>query len=130
MKLSNINSCVRAQSLSLVQLFETLWIVAYKAPLYVGFLRQEYWSAKLKKKKKKYWSALPFPAVPALGGRFFTTEPSGKSSHNCYRIYINKRIWGVEINYSPIKIKKEFEREEYSVTLFKTHGDDKKQTNS
>ena len=53
MKLSNINSCVRAQSLSLVQLFETLWIVAYKAPLYVGFLRQEYWSAKLKKKKKK-----------------------------------------------------------------------------
>jgi len=34
----------------------------------------------------------------------------------------------VEINYSPIKInfKKEFEREEYSVTLFKTHGDDKK----
>ena len=121
MKLSNSNNCVRAQWLSLVRLFETLWI--YKPPLYVGFLRQE------------YWSALPFPSVPALEGRFFTSEPSGKSSNNCYRIYINKRIWGVEIKYSPIKInfKKEFEsfeRGEYSITLFKTHGDDKKQTNS
>ena len=120
-KLSNSNNCVRAQWLSLVRLFETLWI--YKPPLYVGFLRQE------------YWSALPFPSVPALEGRFFTSEPSGKSSNNCYRIYINKRIWGVEIKYSPIKInfKKEFEsfeRGEYSITLFKTHGDDKKQTNS
>ena len=52
------------------------WTTAHQAPL--SFPRQE------------YWSELPFsspldpgiepasPAAPALGGRFFTTEPSGK----------------------------------------------------
>ena len=54
------------------------WTVACQVPLSVGFPRQE------------YWSELPFPspgnlpdsgikpASPALVGRFFTTEPSGK----------------------------------------------------
>ena len=54
--------------------------VACKAPLSIGFLRQE------------YWSGLPFPPPadlpnsgikpmsPALAGRYFTTEPSGKPS--------------------------------------------------
>ena len=32
------------------QLFATPWTVAYKAPLYMGFSRQE------------YWSGLPFPS--------------------------------------------------------------------
>ena len=56
--------------------------VAQQAPLCVGFPRQE------------YWSQLPFPppgnlpspgikstfpVSPALAGRFFTTEPPGKS---------------------------------------------------
>ena len=56
--------------------------VARQAPLSMGFPRQE------------YWSGLPFlssgtlpdpgiepmsPASPALAGRFFTTEPPGKS---------------------------------------------------
>ena len=58
------------------------WTVARQAPLSMGFPRQE------------YWSGLPFlssgnlpdpgiepmsPASPALAGRFFTTEPPGKS---------------------------------------------------
>ena len=38
------------KSLSHVRLFETLWIVAYQAPLSMGFSRQE------------YWSGLPFPS--------------------------------------------------------------------
>ena len=53
----------------------------HKAPLSMGFLRQE------------YWSGLPFPSPedlpnpgiepasltsPALAGGFFTTEPPGK----------------------------------------------------
>ena len=70
---------VRAQSLSRVQLFVTQWTVACQAPLSLGFSRQE------------YWSGLPFPppgdlpypetepVSPALAGRFFTTEPPGKS---------------------------------------------------
>ena len=41
---------VCAQSLSHVQLFVTLWIVAHQAPLYTGFFWQE------------YWSGLPFPS--------------------------------------------------------------------
>ena len=62
---------------SCVQLFATLWTIAFKAPLSVGFSRQE------------YWSGLPFPPpgdLPdpriepkspvslALAGRFFTTR--------------------------------------------------------
>ena len=38
------------QWLSHVRLFATLWIVAYRAPLSMGFHRQE------------YWSGLPFPS--------------------------------------------------------------------
>ena len=56
----------------------TPWTVACQAPLFMGFSRQE------------YWSELPFPSpenlpdpgvepgLPALAGRFFTAEPSGK----------------------------------------------------
>ena len=62
--------------------FRTPWTVAHQAPLSMGFFRQE------------YWSGLPFPppgdlpgsgiepaslVTPALTGRFFTTEPPGKS---------------------------------------------------
>ena len=54
------------------------WAVAHKAPLSMGFSRQE------------YWSELPFPSPgdlpdleieprsPALAGVFCTTEPPGK----------------------------------------------------
>ena len=70
--------CVRAHSLSDVQLFGTPWTAARQAPLSMGFSRQE------------YWSGLPFPPPgdlpnseiepesPALAGGFFTTEPPGK----------------------------------------------------
>ena len=66
-------------SLSLVS--ATLWTVAHQAPLSMEFCREE------------YWSGLSFPppvdllnpgiepmslVSPALAGRFFTTEPSGK----------------------------------------------------
>ena len=61
----------------------TLWTVARKAPLSLGFPRQE------------YCSGLPFPSLrdlphlgikpespvsAALTGEFFSTEPPGKSS--------------------------------------------------
>ena len=57
------------------------WAVTHQAPLSIGFFRQE------------YWSELPFPSPedlppdpgikatsPASAGRFFTTEPPGKST--------------------------------------------------
>ena len=65
--------------LSCVQPFAAPWTVTRQAPLFMGFPRQE------------CWSALPFPSLPgnllepgiesmspAVAGRFFTTEPPGK----------------------------------------------------
>ena len=62
----------------------SLWTVARQAPLSIEFSRQE------------YWSALPFPPLGdlpnpgikpesptslELAGRFFTTEPPGKTNY-------------------------------------------------
>ena len=73
--------CMGAQSFTHGQLCVTPWTVALQAPLFKGFSRQE------------YWSGVPFspagdpphpgieptsPLSPALAGRFFTIEPSGK----------------------------------------------------
>ena len=62
----------------------TPWTVAQQAPLFMAFLRQE------------YWRGLPFPSPgdppnpgtepgsPVLaGGIFFTTEPPGKPYFSC-----------------------------------------------
>ena len=69
---------VKVKSLSRVQLFATLWTVAYQAPLSMGFSRQE------------YWSGLPFPSpgdLPnpgieaescSLQADASTSEPPGK----------------------------------------------------
>ena len=66
------------KSLSRVQLFATLWTVAYQAPPSMEFSRQE------------YWSGLPFPSPgdlpdpgieprsPALWADALTSEPPGK----------------------------------------------------
>ena len=88
--------CMWALSCS-VQLFVTPWTITRQAPLSMEFSRQE------------YWSALPFPTprdlpnsgikplspgTPALAGRFFTTEPPGKSSPVCYVNFLDIS-WGV-----------------------------------
>ena len=74
---------VKVKSLSRVQLFATLWTVAYQAPLSLGFSRQE------------YWSGLPFPSpgdlpdlgiepgFPALQADALTAEPPGKPRILC-----------------------------------------------
>ena len=66
--------CVCVCVLYYVQLFETLWTVAYQAPLSMGFPRQEYWN-------ELPWSPLGdlhlgsnLHLSPALAGRFFTTS--------------------------------------------------------
>ena len=57
--------------------FATLWTVAHKAPLSMGFPRQEY------RNGLPFPSPgdLPYPGIkpmsPALAGAFFTTEPPG-----------------------------------------------------
>ena len=72
---------VKLKLLSHVWLLVTAWTAAYQAPLFKGFSRQE------------CWSGLPLsppgdlsdpgikptsPVSPALAGRSFTIEPSGK----------------------------------------------------
>ena len=50
LKLMYDHEKVKVKSVSCVQLFVTLWTVAYQAPLSMEFSRQE------------YWSGLPFPS--------------------------------------------------------------------
>ena len=70
---------MKVKSLSCVRLFATPWTVAHKAPLSMGFSRQE------------YWSGLPFPSPgdlpdpgiehrsPALQADALTSEPPGNA---------------------------------------------------
>ena len=64
-----------------VCIFENPWTIAHQTPLSMRLSRQEYWSG------MPFTSPgdLPYsgtepesPVSPALAGRFFTTEPSGK----------------------------------------------------
>ena len=73
-----VRACVCVCVLSHVRLFETPWTVAYQAPLFMGFSRQE------------YWSGLPFPSPgdlpdpgikprsPAMQADALLSEPPGK----------------------------------------------------
>ena len=73
----------KMKSLSRVQLFATLWTVAYQASLSMGFSRQE------------YWSELPFPSSgdlpdpgikprsPTLEADALTSKPPGKPHDRC-----------------------------------------------
>ena len=70
--------CMHTCVLSHVQLFVTLWTVAFQAPLSLGFSQQE------------YWSGLPFPlpgvlpdpgmetGSPTLQADSLPSEPPGK----------------------------------------------------
>ena len=74
--------CTRTWMLSHVQLFATLWNIAYQAPLSLGFSRQEYWSGFQfpipgdlpKSETEPEFNFMP----PALACEFFTTASPGK----------------------------------------------------
>ena len=97
--------CVRAHSLSRIQLFVTPLTVDCQAPLSMGFFRQE------------YWSGLPFPppgdlpnpgiepTSAALAGKVFTKEPQlAHLANNTFRSYFPnttltiKRNLGEKVN--------------------------------
>ena len=77
---------VKVKSLSRVRLFATPWTIAYQVSLSMRFSKQG------------YWSGLPFPPPGDLPsteikpGRFFTTEPPGKSL--LYVIWRQILSWG------------------------------------
>ena len=85
-------SLVKGKSLSHVQLFATLWAVAYQATPSTGFSRQD------------YWSGLPFPSPgdlpnpgielrsPALQADALPSEPTGKL-WGCAKGVDTRRHW-------------------------------------
>ena len=75
-----------------VWLFGTPWIVAYQAPLCIGFSKQEYWSGlpcpppgDLPNSKTELLS----PVSPALAGGFFTSEPPGPVQIKSFWVHSN-----------------------------------------
>ena len=87
----------KVKSLSRVQLFATLWTVAYQASPSMRFSRQE------------YWSGLPFPSPgdlpnpgiepgsPALQANTVTSEPPGKPYYTFIRETLKKRLHNFQI---------------------------------
>ena len=74
---------VLVYSLSCIQLFVTLWIVARQPSLSMGFFRQDYWSGV----PSPHSGDLPDPGIEpsslesyALADGFFTTAPYGCKS--------------------------------------------------
>ena len=83
MTVSNVCACMLSR-FSCVQLFVMLWTIACRAPLSMGFSRQE------------YWSGFPCPppgdlsdlgieprslTYPALAGGFFTTRATWEGGY-------------------------------------------------
>ena len=70
---------MKVKLLSHVRLFETLWTLAYQAPLSMGFSRQEYWSGLPFSSLRD----LPNPGIeagsPALQADALPSEPPGKA---------------------------------------------------
>ena len=76
--------CMHAHSLSHVQLFATLWIVAFQAPLSMGFSRQEYWTGLPCCPPGDHLDLGIKPtslASLALAGGFFTTRATWEALH-------------------------------------------------
>ena len=80
-------ACCLLSHFSHVKLFVTLRTVAHRAPLSMGFSRQEYWNGF----PFPFLGDLPNPGIkatsfmsPALAGRFFTTKVPGKPNHLTY----------------------------------------------
>ena len=77
--LTPCSQCVRA--LSRVQLFATPWTAVHWAPLSMGFPRQKYGSGLLFHPPGDLHEPgikPSSPLSPALAGRFFTTDSTGK----------------------------------------------------
>ena len=83
----NSTMCIVAvvQSPTFIQLSVTLWAVACQAPLSMGFCRPEYCSGLTVPSPGDLPNPGIKPVVPALAGKFFTTESPGYSTIILYR---------------------------------------------
>ena len=69
--------------------FATPWTVVRQAPLSMGFPRQEYWSGFQFLLQGIFLTQRSNPSLLYVAGRFFTTEPPGKSISISASISIN-----------------------------------------
>ena len=71
---------------SLVQLFVTLWTVACKSPLSMGFSREEYWSGAMCSSKGSSQPRNPMSIsfISCIAGRLFTAKPPRKHLAGLY----------------------------------------------
>ena len=67
---------VKVKSLSRVRLFATPWTVAHKAPLSMGFSRQEYWSGLLFPSPGESFQPRDWTRVSCIAGRRFNLWPT------------------------------------------------------
>ena len=79
--------------------FVTPWTVAHKAPLSVGFPRQEFWSELSFLPPRDLSGSGINPLYPALASGFFTTEPPGKPLH--YMYFLNWMFLLNPFSFSP-----------------------------
>ena len=71
-------ACVHAKSLSRVRLCATLRTVAWQAPLFTGFISQEYWSGLPCPPSGDLLNSETEPKSPSLQAVSFPTESQGK----------------------------------------------------
>ena len=81
----------------------TLWTIAHKALLSMGFYRQEYWSGLPLPPPGDLPNPGTEPASPVLTGRFFPTALPGKpmiytSVHKHKGLGVDKNTWSVSVN--------------------------------
>ena len=79
--------CAVLNRFSCVQLFVTLYTVAFQAPLSMGYSRQGYWSGlPCPLPGESSWPKDPSPSScsSCIAGRFFTTEPPRKPHCQSY----------------------------------------------
>ena len=71
--------------------------VAHKAPLSIGFSRQEYWSGLPCSVPGHFSDPEIKPMSPALSGGFFTAEPQGKP--NIVVGFLKKSYYEITYNH-------------------------------
>ena len=83
---------MKVKSLSCIRLFGTPWTVAYQAPPSMGFSRQEYWNGL----PFPTPGGLPDPGIKPWSSAFqadaLTSEPPGKSRHDCID---HNKLWKI-----------------------------------
>ena len=83
---------MKVKSLSRVRLFATLWTVAYQAPPFMGFSRQEYWNGVPLPSPGDLPNPGMEPRSPALEADALTSEPPGKP-WGIGKLTLNSLLW-------------------------------------